>query len=58
MIRTLKPLTFTVKPNNGEDGEGFSFNALEVIDDKTTRVSPLFKAIFTMPMDILKKSMG
>jgi hypothetical protein len=58
MIRTLKPLTFTVIPNNASDGEGFSFNALEVIDDKTTRVSPLFKAMFVMPIDVLKKTMG
>lgn len=58
MIRTFKPLTFTVKPNNSEDGEGFSFSALEVIDEKTTRVSPLFKAMFTMPIDVLKKNMG
>ncbi|MDD5051536.1 MAG: hypothetical protein PHO27_02245 [Sulfuricurvum sp.] len=57
MIRTLKPLVFTVKPNNSEDGEGFSFSALEVIDDKTTQISPLFKAMFTMPMDVLKKTM-
>ena len=58
MIRTLKPITFTVKPINSEDGEGFSFAALEILDEKTTRVSPLFKAMFTMPMDVLKKSMG
>jgi hypothetical protein len=58
MIRTLKPLTFTVSPSNSADGEGFSFSALEVIDDKTTRISPMFKAMFVMPMDVLKKNMG
>ncbi len=58
MIRTLKPLTFTVTPKNGEDGEGFSFSALEVIDEKTTLISPLFKALFVMPIEVLKKSMG
>lgn len=58
MIRTLKPLTFTVKPNNSEDGEGFSFTALDIVDEKTTRVSPLFKAMFVMPIEVLKKSMG
>jgi hypothetical protein len=57
MIRTLKPLMFTVKPNNSADGEGFSFSALEVIDDKTTHVSPLFKAMFVMPIDVLRKTM-
>ena len=58
MIRTLKPLTFTVKPNNSEDGEGFSFTALDIVDEKTTRVSPLFKSMFVMPIEVLKKSMG
>ncbi len=56
MIRTLKPLTFTVTPANSDDGEGFSFSALDVIDDKTTRISPLFKAMFVMPIDLLRKS--
>ncbi|MGA9045200.1 hypothetical protein [Sulfuricurvum sp.] len=56
MIRTLKPLSFTITPSNTADGEGFSFNALEVIDEKTTRISPLFKALFVMPIDVLRKT--
>ena len=58
MIRTLKPLIFTVTPNNASDGEGFSFTALEIIDENTTRITPLFKALFVTPMDVLKKNMG
>lgn len=58
MIRTLKPLTFSVIPNNPEDGEGFTFTALHVIDEKTTYVSPLFKALFVMPMDLVRKAMS
>lgn len=57
MIRTLKPLSFTVTPTNTADGEGFTFSALEVIDEKTTRISPLFKALFVMPIDLLRKAM-
>lgn len=57
MIRTLKPLSFTVTPTNAADGEGFTFSALEVIDEKTTRISPLFKALFVMPIDLLRKAM-
>ncbi len=57
MIRTLKPLTFTVTPANAEDGAGFSFNALDVTDAETTKVSPLFKALFVMPIDVLRKAM-
>lgn len=55
MIRTLKPLTFSVKPSNPEDGEGFEFHPLEIIDEKTTRITPLFKALFVMPVELLKK---
>lgn len=58
MIRTLKPLTFTVTPANAEDGAGFSFNPLDVIDAETTKVSPLFKALFVMPIDVLRKAMA
>ncbi|MBD3808932.1 MAG: hypothetical protein IE884_00180 [Sulfuricurvum sp.] len=43
MIRTLKLLTFTVKPSNSEDGEGFSFTALEVIDEKRRGYRPSLK---------------
>lgn len=57
MIRTLKPLSFTVIPTNTADGKGFTFSALEVIDEKTTRISPLFKALFVMPIDLLRKAM-
>lgn len=58
MIRTLKPLTFTVTPANAEDGAGFSFHALDVIDAETTKVSPLFKALFVMPIDVLRKTIS
>lgn len=56
MIRTLKPLAFTITPANAEDGAGFSFNALDVVDAETTKISPLFKALFVMPIDVLRKT--
>lgn len=55
MIRTLKPLVFTVTPKNSEDGTGFSFHALEIVDEKTTYVTPIFKAMFTIPLEVLRK---
>lgn len=58
MIRTLKPLEFTVIPTNPADGEGFIFSALDVIDNQTTHISPLFKALFVMPIDVLRKTMA
>ncbi len=58
MIRTLKPLAFTVTPSNPEDGAGFTFHPLDVVDDQTTTVSPLFKALFVMPIDVVRKTMA
>lgn len=58
MIRTLKPLAFTVIPANAEDGAGFTFPALEVADATTTHISPLFKALFVMPLETLRKTMN
>lgn len=58
MIRTLKPLTFTVVPADPADGAGFTFPALEVSDETTTHLSPLFKALFTMPLETLRKAMN
>jgi hypothetical protein len=58
MIRTLKPLAFTVTPANETDGAGFTFHPLNVIDAETTKISPLFKALFTMPLETLRKAMN
>jgi hypothetical protein len=52
LVRTLSPITFTVKPLDGED---FSFNAFDIINDETTKLNPLFDVMFFCSMDTVKK---
>ncbi len=46
LMKTLKPLEFKVLPLKEEDGEGFSFKAIDFIDEKNSKFSDLFKIIF------------
>lgn len=55
LIRTLAPITFTVKPKNSKDGEGFTLTPFEIIDENTTRLSPLFDALFFCSIETVKK---
>ena len=55
LVRTLKPIVFHVKPSNKEDGPGFFFQPFEVIDEKTTRLNPLFDALFFCAISTVKK---
>lgn len=50
MLRALKPIEFTVKPKNRKDGEGFSFKMIEIADDGTTRIDPIFEVLFLKKM--------
>jgi hypothetical protein len=55
LMKTLKPLEFVLTPLNSEDGEGFSFSAVEMIDEKNSKFSNLFKVIFFYDIDFTKK---
>jgi len=55
LIRTLSPIEFTVIPKNLKDGEGFSFKPFERIDEETTRLNPIFDAVFFCSVDTVKK---
>ena len=55
VIRTLKPIVFNVKPANKEDGSGFFFQAFDIIDENTTKLNPLFDALFFCSVDTVKK---
>ena len=46
IVRTLKPIVFHVRPAAKEDGSGFFFQPFEVIDENTTRLNPVFDALF------------
>ena len=55
VVRTLKPIVFQVKPANQEDGSGFFFQPFDVIDENTTKLNPVFDAIFFCSVDTVKK---
>lgn len=54
LLRTLKPIVFTVRPLNREEGSGFILQPFVVLDDKTTKINPLFDALFFCSMDTIK----
>lgn len=54
IIRTLKPITVTFEAKN-ENNESFSFNILDTSEEKKTKVTFAFKAIFFYHLDELKK---
>ena len=54
LIRTLSPITFSVRPSIRDNGEGFDFKAFDIIDDKTTKLNPIFDAIFFAPIQTVK----
>lgn len=55
LIRTLSPIEFTVTPKNINDGEGFTFKPFDMIDEETTRLNPIFDAMFFCSVDTIKK---
>ncbi len=55
LVRTLGPIKFNVVPKNLSDGDGFTLKAFDKIDEKTTRLNPLFDAIFFCSVDTIKK---
>ena len=55
VIRTLKPIVFHVKPAHVEDGSGFFFQAFDIIDKDTTKLNPVFDAVFFCSVATVKK---
>lgn len=55
LLRTLHPIEFKIKPKNREDGEGFTLHPFDIIDENTTRLNPLFDAVFFCSTDTVKK---
>jgi hypothetical protein len=55
VVRTLKPIVFHVHPANKEDGYGFFFQAFDIIDENTTKLNPIFDALFFCSVDTVKK---
>ena len=55
LVRTLKPIVFTVRPERKEDGNGFMFQPFDIIDEETTKLNPLFDALFFCSVETVKK---
>ena len=55
LIRTLSPITFSVRPSRRDDGEGFDFKAFDEVNDKDTKLNPIFEALFFCSIDTVKK---
>ncbi len=55
LVRTLKPIVFHVKPADKENGPGFFFQPFDIIDEQTTRLNPLFDALFFCAIGTVKK---
>lgn len=54
LIRTLEPITFSVRPNFRDDGEGFDFKAFETNAEKQIKLTPLFEALFFCSLDTVR----
>ncbi|MCO4845473.1 MAG: hypothetical protein KC427_05580 [Sulfurovum sp.] len=58
VVRTLKPIVFHVKPAHKEDGPGFFFQPFDTIDDNTTKLNPVFDALFFCSVETVKKALN
>jgi len=55
MIKTLKPIIFSVRPALRDNGEGFDFPAFDIIDEKRVLLNPIFDALFFSSSEQVKK---
>jgi len=55
LVRTLKPIEFTIKPLHREDGSGFKTVAFDIVNDDVTKLNPIFDAVFFCSIDTIKK---
>jgi hypothetical protein len=56
LICTLKPIIFSIKRKNLSDGEGFECTVFDIIDDKTTKLNPVFDVLFFWHIDMIRKA--
>lgn len=58
LAKTLKPVTFIVKPQNPNDGDGFSFGVFDTldIDKEIIKLNPVFLAMFFCSTEFTKNA--
>ncbi len=57
MLKTLAPIEFLVKPQNPNDGEGFSFKIFDIVDENDVKLNPIFIAMFFCSTEFTKKAL-
>lgn len=55
LMRTLDPITFSVRPSLRDEGEGFDFKAFETDKKNNVKLTPLFEALFFCSIETVKK---
>ncbi len=55
LVRTLSPITFSVRPTLRNNGEGFDFKAFDEINEKDIRLNPIFEVLFFCSPKLVKK---
>jgi len=55
LLRTIKPITFEVRPADSAIGKGFQIHPFEVIGESITRLDLVFDVVFFCPVDTVKK---
>ena len=55
LVKTLSPITFSVRPSLRDNGEGFDFPAFEQIDKDTIHLNFIFEALFFANIETVKK---
>jgi len=58
LVRTLHPIVFEIRPNDAADGEGFTVHPFDIIDENTTRINPVFDALFFSSVETVKKTLN
>lgn len=58
MMRALGNVIVNIKSKKEEDGEGFEFSILDKTEEKKTKVTFIFKAIFFYHLDEAKKALN
>ena len=57
MVKTMTPIEFVVEAQNHKDGEGFSFKAFDIAEDKSVKLNSIFIAMFFCGTEFTKKAL-
>ena len=56
LVMTIGLVKFLVKTKNNNDGGGFLFNFIEIIDRNKCQLSFMFEVNFILPIKLIKKT--